>query len=59
MRTLGELKEYVVKMIRLHPVHKDELLEFYQLACDEVEEGGSESLEVGLAISDIDELVYS
>jgi hypothetical protein len=59
MRTLGELKEYVVKMIRLHPVHKDEILEFYQLACDEVEDGGSESHEVGLAVSDIEELVYT
>jgi hypothetical protein len=59
MRTLGELKEYVVKMIRLHPIYKDEILEFYQLACDEVEDGGSESHEVGLAVSDIEELVYT
>ena len=59
MRTLGELKEYVIKMIRLHPIHKDEILELYGLACDEVEEGGSESHEVELAISDIDELVYN
>jgi len=59
MRTLGELKEYVISMIRLHPAHRDEILELYGLACDEVEEGGSESHEVELAISDIDELVYN
>ena len=59
MNTLMELREYVTKLIRLHPIYKDEILEFYQLACDEVEDGGSESHEVGLAVSDIEELVYT
>ena len=58
MNTLSDLKEYAIKMTRMHPIYKDEILDFYQLACDEVEEGASESNEVSLAIADIEELVY-
>lgn len=55
--TLTELKKYCVEMAEKHPQHEEQIKDFYFLACDEVEEGGSEAHECELAISDIEELI--
>ncbi len=55
--TLDELSIYTKGLTIKHPNLKQELVEFYILACDEVEEGGSESHECELAVSDMDDLI--
>ena len=57
MNTLTELKTYCTKMIGENPTLKDEIQDLYQLACDEVEQGGSENHECELAYSDIDYII--
>jgi len=46
-----------VQLMANHPEHKEELMELYQLAVDEIEEGGSEAHECELAISDMEYLI--
>lgn len=55
--TLKELSIHTKELTIKHPNLKQELIEFYILACDEVEEGGSEAHECELAISDMDDLI--
>lgn len=55
--TLKELSIYTKELTVKYPQHKQELIEFYILACDEVEEGGSEAHECELAVSDMDSLI--
>jgi hypothetical protein len=57
MNTLRNLKLHVREMAKLHPEKRDDIYDFYQLACDEVEEGGSESHECSLAIESIRQLI--
>jgi|TARA_R110000796_G_scaffold11380_1_gene37849 hypothetical protein len=57
MNTLRYLKLYANEMIDMYPSLEEPILEYYQLACDEVEDGESETNEVNLAISSINELV--
>jgi len=51
------LKEHARGIIQNHPILKDEVVELFELAMSEIEEGGSESHECQLAINDMDELV--
>jgi hypothetical protein len=55
--TLNELSIHTKALTTKYPVLKQELIELYILACDEVEEGGSEAHECELAISDMDQLI--
>jgi hypothetical protein len=51
------LKEKTIELIKQHPDKKDELVDFFQLALDEIEEGGSEMHECELAYSDMLEVI--
>lgn len=51
------LKQMTVQLVANHPEHKEQLMELYQLAVDETEEGGSVSHECELAISDMEYLI--
>ena len=55
--TLTELSTRTKALTIKYPVLKQELIELYMLACDEVEEGGSEAHECELAIADMNELI--
>tara|TARA_B110000879_G_scaffold35548_2_gene49051 strand:+ start:4307 stop:4486 length:180 start_codon:yes stop_codon:yes gene_type:complete len=55
--TLTELSTRTKALTIKYPVLKQELIELYILACDEVEEGGSETHECELAIADMNELI--
>lgn len=51
------LKQMTLQLVANHPEHKEQLMELYQLAVDETEEGGSEAHECELAISDMEYLI--
>lgn len=51
------LKVYAINKIKEYPQLKEQISDFYYLAIDEINEGGSESHEVQLAINSIDELI--
>jgi len=51
------LKVYAIAKIKEHPQLKEQISEFYYLALNEIEDGGSEANEVALAISSIDALI--
>ena len=55
--TLKELSIFTKGLVSEHPLIKNELVDLYILACDEVEEGGSEAHECSLAQSDMFELI--
>lgn len=54
---MKRLLNYANNFIKEHPQLKEEVMEFVQLAYDEIEEGGSKEHEIDLAISSIDELL--
>lgn len=54
---LKQLAKYCKEKIELFPNLKRDILDFYSLANDEVEEGESEDNECELAVSSIDELI--
>jgi hypothetical protein len=56
--TTEQLKKYVDEQICLHPEYKSEIMEFYQLCLDEIEEGGSVENECSLCESSIIELIH-
>lgn len=51
------LKTYCSEKIKQYPQYKPDILDFYQLCRDEIEEGGSETHEVELCIKDIEALI--
>jgi hypothetical protein len=51
------LKQFCIDKIAEYPNLKSEILDFFYLAKDEIEDGGSEAHEVELAISSINELI--
>ena len=55
--TLRDLHQYCAEMSEKHPQHAEDIKDFYTLACDEVEDGGSVEHECELAISDIEDLI--
>lgn len=57
MNSLQELTKYTNEKIILHPHLKEEIMDFYQLALDEIEEGGSIANECSLAYNSIEELI--
>jgi|TARA_B110000908_G_scaffold136343_1_gene161518 hypothetical protein len=50
------LRLYCDEMIELHPQHKEEIVDYLQLAIDEVEQGASEPNEINLCVGAIEEL---
>ena len=54
---MKRLLDYAQEFIQKHPQLKEEVLEFVQLAQDEIEQGGSIEHEIDSAISSIDELL--
>lgn len=54
---IQNLKTFVRESMAKHPKLKEEIMEFYQLVIDEIEEGGSQSHECELAINSIKELI--
>lgn len=55
--TFTELYTYAKEMIKLHPELQEDILGFVDLAKMEIEDGGPEWHECGLAASDIEELL--
>lgn len=53
MTTLKDLKATAAQLIEKHPQYRDEIVDIYQLAVSEVEEGGSEAHECSLAYNDM------
>lgn len=53
------LKKFVTEKCDEHPFLARQIRDLYWLCVDEIEEGGSESNEVQLCISDIDALIGS
>lgn len=54
---LQYFQDYTRKAINDHPNLEVEILDFYWLAINEIEEGGSERHEIDLAINSIQELI--
>jgi hypothetical protein len=52
-----EFKMWVIDNIKTNPTLKSDIIDFYQLALSEIEEGGSEQHEISLAVNDINELI--
>ena len=55
----SDLRNETVLLIHKHPEHKQTLIDFYQLALSEIDEGGSEMHECELAYNDMLEVVNS
>ena len=55
--TLADLRVETTILIKAHPLHTATLIDFYQLAADEVSDGGSETHECELAYNDMLEVV--
>lgn len=54
--TMETLKLYCDEMIESFPQHKEEIVDYLQLAIDEIEQGASQPNEINLCIGAIDEL---
>jgi len=54
---LQEFKEEIQRLISVYPNHKEEILDFYDLAFSEIEEGGSAQNEIYLCLESIKDLV--
>lgn len=54
---LQQLKERTLEFIQKRPDLKSELVDYYQLAVSEIEEGGSEQHECELTYSDMLDLI--
>lgn len=52
-----EFKMWVINTIKTNPTLKSDIIDFYQLALSEIEEGGSEQHEISLAVNDINSLI--
>ena len=54
---MKQLQEFVRTKIKEHPQYKQDILDLYQLCLDEIEEGGSETHEIELCMSAINDLI--
>lgn len=54
---LQEFKNYINEEIVKYPLLKEEILDFYQLAIDEIDEGGSATHEIELCQESIKQLI--
>jgi len=54
---LQQFKNYIKEQIVKYPSLKEEILDFYQLAIDEIDEGGSVTHEIELCQESIKQLI--
>jgi hypothetical protein len=54
---LNYLKNFIKEKISEYPSLEDDIRGFYYLCLQEIEDGGSEMHEIGLCISDIEDLI--
>lgn len=54
---LQEFKKEINKQIVKHPLLKEEILDFYELAINEIEEGESANHEIDLCLESIKQLI--
>lgn len=54
---LQEFKKEIERLISVYPNHKEEILDFYDLALSEIEEGSSVQNEIYLCLQSIEDLV--
>jgi hypothetical protein len=54
--TLVQLKEWINIQITKHPEYKEEILDYYDLCINEIEEGGSATHEIELCRDSIEQL---
>jgi hypothetical protein len=54
---LQQFKIYLREQIEKYPLLKEEILDFYQLAIDEIDEGGSTAHEIELCQESIKQLI--
>jgi hypothetical protein len=54
--TLAQLKEWIKVQITKHPEYKEEILDYYDLCMNEIEEGGSPTHEIELCRDSIEQL---
>ena len=54
---MENFKQYVSEVMKLHPQHKEEIRDLFQLCLDEIDEGGSVEHEISLCRSDIEEII--
>ena len=54
--TLVEFKKEINKQIEMYPSLTEEILDFYELAITEIEDGASASNEISLCLDSIEEL---
>lgn len=57
MNELKELRAWVIQKVKEHPNLKDEMIDFFQLAVDEIDEGSSLQNEIDLCMNSINELI--
>jgi hypothetical protein len=57
MNKLKYLSNEIDRLAKLHPILEEEMLEYFDLAAMEIEEGGSIEHEVSLAFNSIYELI--
>lgn len=55
--TMEKFKEWVVAKMKDHPKHKEQIMDFYTLCMDEIENGESPSNEIHLCMEDIEQLI--
>lgn len=55
--TLQQLTEWVRETVKKHPDLKSEILDYYVLCIDEMEDGGSEQHEIELCVNSIEQLI--
>jgi hypothetical protein len=54
--TLAQLKEWIKVQITKHPEYKEEILDYYDLCINEIEDGGSPTHEIELCRDSIEQL---
>lgn len=54
---LQQFKNYIEEQIEKYPLLKEEILDFYELAINEIEEGGSANHEIELCLESINDLI--
>lgn len=57
MNTIVELKPWVLEQCKQYPELKNQIIGFYDLCLDEIEDGSSEQQEVYSCIHDINDLI--
>jgi len=53
---MNELKTYCREVLESNPELQDQVIDIYQMAVEEIEDGGSEDHEIALAIESIEQL---